>query len=381
MAKLFIQDTTLTAIGNAIREKTGTTDLLSPAEMATAIEAIEIGGGGADIPEEAFNLSGDCSYRFASGGWDWFLREYGNKLKTEDITNVEQMFSYSSVKEIPFDFNFKSGTEVNAGEMFYYCGDIEKVGDFINMKPDNFQYLFFQCNHLKELPRLINLDKSRMETSTTFYLANMFGYCYSLRTIPPEWLDLDNPKATAYTRKIYLGLANLNSLDELVGLYPTATTMTSGMLNNFSALYRIKNLTFKLDENGQPFVRSWKSQSFNITGYMGYVGAANSILDYSEYNGITADKAVSNSTQYQALKNDNDWFSTSKQFSRYNHDSAVNTINSLPDTSAYLASAGGTNNIKFDGSLGEQTDGGGINTLTAEEIAVASAKGWTVSFV
>lgn len=65
----------------------------------------------------------------------------------------------------------------------------------------------------------------------------------------------------------------------------------------------------------------------------------------------------------------------------YNHDSAVETINSLPDTSAYLASAGGTNTIKFKGDSGSATDGGAINTLTEEEIAVATAKGWTVTLV
>ena len=68
-------------------------------------------------------------------------------------------------------------------------------------------------------------------------------------------------------------------------------------------------------------------------------------------------------------------------YSRYNHDSAVETINSLPDTSEYLASAGGTNTIKFKGVAGMKTDGGAINTLTEEEIAVAAAKGWTVSLV
>jgi hypothetical protein len=85
---------------------------------------------------------------------------------------------------------------------------------------------------------------------------------------------------------------------------------------------------------------------------------------------------VSNDETYQALKNDPDWYSLLPAYSRYNHDSAVNTINTLPDTSAY-----GTNTIKFVGTAGSATDGGAINTLTAEEIAVATAKGWTVSFV
>jgi hypothetical protein len=67
-------------------------------------------------------------------------------------------------------------------------------------------------------------------------------------------------------------------------------------------------------------------------------------------------------------------------YSRYNHDSAVETINSLPDTSAYLAENGGTNTIQFNSVSGKLTDGGAINTLTEEEIAVAVARGWTVSF-
>ena len=89
---------------------------------------------------------------------------------------------------------------------------------------------------------------------------------------------------------------------------------------------------------------------------------------------------MTDDTTYQTLKNDPDWFTTDINYSRYNHDSAVSTINSLPDTSAYLASAGGTNTIKFKGESGKLTDGGAINTLTEEEIAVATAKGWTVTF-
>lgn len=64
----------------------------------------------------------------------------------------------------------------------------------------------------------------------------------------------------------------------------------------------------------------------------------------------------------------------------YNHDSAVETINSLPDTSAYLAEVGGTNTIRFKSDQGANTEGGAIGNLTAEEIAVAAAKGWTVAF-
>lgn len=93
------------------------------------------------------------------------------------------------------------------------------------------------------------------------------------------------------------------------------------------------------------------------------------------------DKRIKDDATYQALKNDPDSWTYDINYSKYNHDSAVETINSLPDTSAYIATAGGTNTIKFNGASGSKTDGGAINTLTEEEIAVAAAKGWTVTLV
>ena len=87
------------------------------------------------------------------------------------------------------------------------------------------------------------------------------------------------------------------------------------------------------------------------------------------------------SLNYDTLKDNPDSWATTSEYSRYNHDSAVATINSLPDTSAYLAANGGTNTIKFMGASGSATDGGAINTLTEEEIAVAVAKGWTPTFI
>lgn len=46
MAKVLIEETNLTNIANAIREKTGKSDLITPPNMASEIESIEVGGGG-----------------------------------------------------------------------------------------------------------------------------------------------------------------------------------------------------------------------------------------------------------------------------------------------------------------------------------------------
>ena len=146
-------------------------------------------------------------------------------------------------------------------------------------------------------------------------------------------------------------------------------------VRTFDYCGRLKNVTFATP-GGTPYVVNWKNQTINMRN-MGHASNNSNILGYN--SGIKLDKQVDNDTEYQALKNDPDWYTLQLYYSRYNHDSAVATINSLPDTSAYLATAGGTNNIVFNGQGGRKTDGGAINTLTAEEIAVATAKGWTVT--
>lgn len=48
--KYAINDTTLIAIGDAIREKTGKTDAMTPEQMPTEIAAITGGGSGGEYP-------------------------------------------------------------------------------------------------------------------------------------------------------------------------------------------------------------------------------------------------------------------------------------------------------------------------------------------
>lgn len=72
MSKLFIEDSTLSAIGDAIRSKAGTTDLMSPADMVTTIENIEAPEGYIGIEENGTHDVGAYKYAVvevaASGG-------------------------------------------------------------------------------------------------------------------------------------------------------------------------------------------------------------------------------------------------------------------------------------------------------------------------
>ena len=427
MAIKTINDTHLTSIADAIRNKyiesgvdimddNGEALKYKPSEMATAITNLPKGSeivitalnvtengtytaptgvngynpvtvnvptGGAEIPSEAFSISGDCSYRFANGGWDWFIKNYGNQITTSNITDVSYIFSNSEVEAIPFTINLStSGCECK--RMFEDCNYLKTLPE-VSGKANNFSYMFYNCFRIRQIPDSWgNLDFSKIATISYANISGIFSYCYSLRQIPASLLsNLHNDKATNTYYKFYYGAFNYCcSLDEILNIPVDGATMTNNMFSStFERCNRSKNIIFATN-NGTPYTANWKNQTIDLTRAVGYNFAAGEqkyILNYN--SGITADKEVTDDTTYQTLKDDPDWWTMNKSYSRYNHDSAVATINSLPDTSAYLAANGGTNTIKFDGNSGSATDGGAINTLTEEEIAVATAKGWTVTLV
>ena len=384
MSKVLVNESSLTGIANAIRGKNGETTTYKPSEMAAAITAIS--GGGPDIPDSAFVISGNCNYWDYQGKWDSFIAAYKNKWSTSDIELCASMFENSKLTEIPFEINFYA-TYMPITNMFRNCENMIKLPKLNNLEPSDSSKLFESCNKLRTIPNDFTdtWNFSHQDNQTSQFNCNqnnMFYNCHSLRSIPIGLISHGNKNVYYIYSYFYNGFTYCYALDELVNL-PIPYTQANWSNNAFSNIFyrcdRLKNITFKKQDDGTPYSVNWKSQVIDLTLNVGYSAMKEAILNYN--SGITADKEVTDDASYQALKNDPDWFTCDIAYSRYNHDSAVATINSLPDTSAYLASAGGTNTIKFKGAAGSATDGGAINTLTEEEIAVATAKGWTVTLV
>lgn len=397
----------LTAIADAIREKTCTTDKMTLEQMATAIGNITGGGGSVYdyIPEEAFLISGDCSNMFQANKFLWFLERYKDKITTNNISTAQYMFYGSGVTSIPYELNFrdngcavsymfgstrkiesipsidfKHNTTPYSADNLFVLSEAKEIGTIKNLYPDKMNKIFSGCVKLRYLPEFENLNLDKIYTYNYANIQELFSNCHSLRSVPEELLKkLYAPLSSAYNCQLQRPFNNCFVLDEIRGLSPQTAEFTSNAFSDaFYHCRRIKNLIFDTQEDGTPYVAKWKNQTIALHGLIGYNQTTYGLFDYN--SGITADKEVTDDASYQALKNDPDWFTCNMAYSRYNHDSAVNTINSLPDTSAYLATAGGTNTIKFNGAAGSATDGGAINTLTEEEIAVATAKGWTVTF-
>jgi hypothetical protein len=384
----------LSAIGVAIREKTGKNELLTLDAMPNEIASIETGGGG-ELPEEAFVISGNCQYRLSYDGWNWYINTFGDKIITQDITRATSMFAYSkNLLYIPFDINV-SGCEIS--NIFSNCNYLKEAphinlntSSLNNTSKADISDMFSACNHLQDVENVF--DASQLEflsnlkiTSaySTHSLDAIFSYCSSLRRVP-SWLSYIrlNPESTTYPASSYFIYYNLFNacwtLDEVVDLpiisLPNAKLTSNAFNNTFYCCERIKEFTFETQEDGTPYTATWSGQTIDLSQYVGYISSQSHITLYN--SGITWNEYVKDDATYQALKDNPNWWTDIFSLSRYNHDSAVNTINSLPDCSAT-----GTNTIKFKGAAGALTDGGAINTLTEEEIAVAAAKGWTVSLV
>ena len=57
MAKIFIEEYTLSAIGNSIRAKTGKANMIPPLNMPTEIASLPIGDGGSSPPVSANDVT------------------------------------------------------------------------------------------------------------------------------------------------------------------------------------------------------------------------------------------------------------------------------------------------------------------------------------
>jgi hypothetical protein len=362
----------------------------TPLEMVDEVNGIIEDFNNAPItPEEAFTITGNCSSRFSNNGWNWFIKYCGDKVTTKDISMIMNMFYNSdSLEEIPFDLNTKA-TVSSYNYVFSSCSKLKQVPYIIGPErtPPTSSYsgaislenMFNSCAKLQSIPNdyfwkmIPNKDYwDKNATLTSQSYSNLFYYCRSLRE-HPDISMLGGAWTSSYGCIYYYLFRECWSLDRIVDL-PVCGKFTS---NAFSSIadncYRLRDFIFAVNEDGTPKTAQWKNQTIN-TKMFGYVVSSNESKFLNLNHGITADKKVFDDASYQLLKDDPDYYTTNERYSLYNHDAAVRTINSLPDCSAT-----GTNTIYFQGNYGLYTDGGAINTLTEEEIAVAAAKGWTVS--
>ena len=329
-----------------------TADTVSPSTLALGITAHDKSGelitGTMDnslIPTETLlKFTGDLSYFDYNGRMDNWFKTYKNLLSFDDVTDARNMFYGSTLTEIP-TITFNGTSDSSAVGMFMQCYNLTTFPTLATKKSgkENLDCvnMFNSCKKLVELPNNTYFSSvfATGAFAGTYSFMGMFQNCLALTKLS----DL-----SIFDRKIR---AKQYSTDTNQGNY-------MNLFYNCQSLQELSN--FPLRNSGDTYDVNMFSQTF-----------------YNTYSlkKLTFSATGSFSWSNQVIDLSTTGYSNSAADSVYNHNSAVETLNSLPTVS------GSSNYIKFKNGAGSNTTGGSISNLTEEEIAVATAKGWTVSLV
>ena len=376
MADYLIKDTTLTNIADAIRAKKSSTDTYTPAEMATAISSIQTGGGGG-LTAEDLTFTGDLTKFNYYGRMSKIIKKYGSQMSFNGITSLSYAFSGND----PLNSNFSNWTinlsQCILDECFTSNSSITGFPKFQGTVT-SMQHLFYQNASRESIPD--DLFTAGTEFICTQWGQNYNGIlsnCEKLKKVPLWFKNMTftvnkdfsyNSYQTPYPSAFYTCM-NLKEL--ILPIFPAPAKLKSNcFMSTFQNVRSMRKFVFAPPPAGNEAVL-WTKQTIDLTdGECGYHSYA------------SGSKVIYNDETYNLYKNDPDARAKKLEYSFYNHDSALETIRSLPYAQMVdIPQSQLQNVIKFYGKSGEKTDGGAINTLTAEEIAIATNKGWTVSFV
>ena len=391
MSQVLVNETSLTAIADAIREKNGETTTYKPSEMSGAISALTIG---TENETNKWIITGDCSYLFDRnetkyqddminelfrGGYNSIAQHF----QTKSISDAESMFkSVSTMTVLPFELNlyYDDNTALSGSTLsscFSICNNLLEAPiikfEQYSSKLWNLSFMFQNCWKLKDVSNLQYYDWSGYHWDSANSWGNydasmsyMFAQCKNLRSIPTEILqEMYFSNDLGFTTSKRNGMFYYcKSLQELQG-FPL--TNNEELYETFSGCMSLKELTFTNQCSGVN-----REITIDLSYYVGYFDYDDTLID-GYYTGEIPQ--VTDDATYQEYKNDISYWTKNINYSRYNRLSAINTLNSLPQAQ------NGPCEIIFKGDSGAKTDGGAINTMTPEEIAIATAKDWTVSFV
>lgn len=342
-------------------------------------------GGGSGEELEYPVLSGDQSYAFQGGSaGEWALETFGNKITTSNIEIANYMFNYSNFKEIPITLNFSSSNSSQTlNNIFNMARYLRVLPEMNGVTPVYMNSMCANCGQLEDVSTLANFDMSLMNAGSYGQGGGVFYQCSSLRSIPVEFLKKFWNLNTSSSRSVYYrAFIYCYSLDEVSNWGVSTATYTSNLFQyTFESCSCLKKFTFDTNDDGTAKTAKWKNQVIDLSSCIGYDG--NTSMQSSYFSGgRDFSTQITDAASYATLKDNPNSWTRLLEYSRYNKASAIETINSLPDCSTYIAGSTANNNIiKFTGAAGSATDAGAINTMTDAEIAVAAAKGWTVSFV
>ena len=277
-----------------------------------------------------------------SGGRDW--SEIGYSSEPQSVVDgfnyaktIKQNWTPASSMNNKFMNDYKlifmplvdTSNTTNFSGMFKYCYSLSDVPLLNTSKGTNFNQMFNECSALKNVPQF--------DTSRATNCSNMFNKCTSLESVPL----FDTSSVTNFS----YAFGDCKSLKTLPQLNTSNATAVQNMFGGCQALTSIPELDFGKVIDGPVSIYAYGNTAPSLGGFKD-IGKAYLTTQSANNYSYTINIPNSNLT----------------------HDSLMNVINKIYD-------------IATKGCNAQQLIIGSTNVakLTAEEIAIATNKGWTVS--
>lgn len=162
MANIFIEESTMQAIGDAIREKTGKFDGILPADMPAEIQSITSSGGegyeeGVQAEKVRFwntyQTNGNrTNYLYAFAGAGWTDATYNPQYPLKIHTNGQRVFYGSSITntKVPIDIALPK-TVPNVTQIFDNASKLQTIPELIVNQYTRLHASFADCGALANI--------------------------------------------------------------------------------------------------------------------------------------------------------------------------------------------------------------------------------------
>ena len=271
-------------------------------------------------------------------------------LNTSNVVSMDEtFFKCSSLETIPM---LDTSKVIGMGRMFYGCSSLETIPTLDTSNVTNINDMFADCSSLKTIPALntsnvVSMDETffkcssletipMLDTSKVIGMGRMFYGCSSLETIPT--LDTSKVTGMSYMFADCLSLKAIPALD---------TSNVDSMWAMFAGCSSLETIPM-LDASGIKEIYGMFEKCSSLTTFGGLKNLGKS-YSYKKASGYTA---YILDLSYSPL---------------LTHESLMNVINNLYNLKSIQVK---TQKLK----IGETNKA----KLTAEEIAIATNKGWSV---
>ena len=313
--------------------------------------------------DESIGMYRDNNIHYAWKNSDYIVSEENKALNgvIVDKTSIRNNKNNPNFKYCPF---FDTSNVTDMSFMFDECSSLTSIPALDTSNVTNMNYMFSKCRALTSIPLLNTSNVTNME--------EMFDACSSLTSIP-----LLNTSNVTNMNNMFVSCKLLNSIPQL---NTSNVTNMRGMFSSCSSLTTIPLLNTSKVTNMDSMFYECKSltsipalDTSNVTNMyqMFYDCSSLTSIPLLDTSKVTRMSYMFGYSRINTLTDLGGFKNLSISVNSYFLDNCPNlTVESLMNVINNLATVSGK-------SLSFGPDN--LNKLTAEQIAVATAKGWTLT--